>query len=126
MLLLLLLILKIIYRFRFSFAGKDAVINKVPEHSKVEHLIYGLAVNIILKEYSTFYRYELQAVVRDNRTTLLDVLPSGILRLKEEIEGTKELINIIFNIHFMYLLFYTSRIIKYINFSYNYFKIFFL
>lgn len=73
--------------FAHRYLGKDAVINKIPEQSGVENMTYGLAVNIILKDYSTFYRYDLQSIIGENRTSLLDILPSGILRLKDEIEG---------------------------------------
>ncbi|VDO04623.1 unnamed protein product [Rodentolepis nana] len=73
----------------FGLSGKDAILNKIPEHSGVERMTYGLAVNIILKDYSTFYRYDLQAAIGENRTSLLVVPPSGNLRLKEEIEGAK-------------------------------------
>ncbi|KAM3173554.1 hypothetical protein ACTXT7_012294 [Hymenolepis weldensis] len=73
----------------FGLNGKDAVINKIPEQSGVENMTYGLAVNIILKDYSTFYRYDLQSIIGENRTSLLDILPSGILRLKDEIEVAK-------------------------------------
>ena len=69
------------------FIGKEAVINKVPYQSKVNALTYGLVANLILRDYSTFYRYELQAVVGSNRTTLIDILPSGSVRLKEELES---------------------------------------
>lgn len=71
----------------FSHLGKEVIINKIPEHSRVENMTYGLAVNIILRDYSTFYSYKLQSVVGGIRKTILKMMPSGTLRLKDELEG---------------------------------------
>lgn len=73
----------------FGMRGNETIINKSPAYSRIDVLSYGQAVNLFLDDYSTFYRYELQAIVGDNRTTLLDVIPSGILRLKDELEAAK-------------------------------------
>ncbi|KAM7536536.1 hypothetical protein Aperf_G00000085321 [Anoplocephala perfoliata] len=73
----------------FGLNGREVIINKIPENSKVENTTYGLAASIILRDYSTFYRYDLQAVVGGNRTTILNVLPYGIIQLKDELEAAK-------------------------------------
>lgn len=58
-----------------------------PNHTRIDNLTNGQAVNLFLEDYSTFYRYELQAIEEGNRTTLLNVAPSGMPRLKDELEG---------------------------------------
>ncbi len=50
-------------------------------------LTYGLVANLVLKDYSTSYRYELQATVGEDQNTLIDIEPSGLLQLKDEVQG---------------------------------------
>ncbi|VDD79726.1 unnamed protein product [Mesocestoides corti] len=73
----------------FGLNGSEAIVIALPEGSEFQALTYGLAVNIILRDYSTSHRYELQANVNKNRTTILDIEPFGMVRLKYELEAAK-------------------------------------
>ncbi len=64
-----------------------SVVNKLPPASSTEELTYGLVANLVLKDYSTSYRYELQTTVGEDQKTLIDIEPSGLLQLKDEVQG---------------------------------------
>ncbi|KAL5972154.1 hypothetical protein TSMEX_000107, partial [Taenia solium] len=71
----------------FGLSKNGTIIDMFPNHIRIDKLTYGQTVNIFLEGYSTFYRYELQVTVGNNRTTLLNVIPSGMPRLKDELEA---------------------------------------
>ncbi|VDK35673.1 unnamed protein product, partial [Taenia asiatica] len=73
----------------FGLSKNGTIIGTFPNHIRIDKLTYGQTVNLFLEDYSIFHRYELQVTVGKNRTTLLNVNPSGILRLKDELKAAK-------------------------------------
>ncbi|VDM30302.1 unnamed protein product, partial [Hydatigera taeniaeformis] len=72
----------------FGLSKNGTTIIMMPNHTGIDILNYGQAINLFLEDYSTFYRYELQAIVAGNRTTVLNVIPSGMPRLKDELDAS--------------------------------------